>query len=376
MVNELVVKIETNKRLLLIGLVILTIGALFWGGSRYPQLDEKAIMGGNANFEAPLSFNAVIQQQEGDSKPRKIILTTINWAAENKNGMTFGILFGTAFLTLFNLLKRRGSGNGFINTLIGIGMGSPLGVCVNCAAPIAKGMHSAGARLETTLAAMFSSPTLNVVILIMMFSIFPLYLAVIKLTLTLLFIVLAIPLLCKYVFKTERLSTYDDSVCLLPGIQVPPNEDWWQAFTGTVREYLKNLWYIIKTTLPLMILAGLLGAMAIVYFPLDTISGIEVNFFNGLLVALAGIFLPLPIALDIVVVAVLMASGLPTFFVMILLFTLGIYSVYPFFIVWTSMTKRVAIVLVFVLIMMGLTGGYIADYFYQKEIAQLYEYFE
>ena len=376
MVNELVVKIETNKRVLLISLVILTIGASFWSGSRYPQLDEKAIMGGDANFEAPLSFNAVIQQQEGDSKPRKIILTTINWAAENKNGMTFGILFGTAFLTLFNLLKRRGSGNGFINTLIGMGMGSPLGVCVNCAAPIAKGMHSAGARLETTLAAMFSSPTLNVVILIMVFSIFPLYLAVIKLTLTLLFIVLAIPLLCKYVFKTERLSTYDDSVCPLPGIQVPPNEDWWQAFTGTVREYLKNLWYIIKTTLPLMILAGLLGAMAIVYFPLDTISGIEVNFFNGLLVALAGIFLPLPIALDIVVVAVLMASGLPTFFVMILLFTLGIYSVYPFFIVWASMTKRVAIVLVFVLIMMGLTGGYIADYFYQKEIAQLYEYFE
>ena len=368
--------ITANKRVLLICLVMLAIGSAFWGGSRYPQLDEKATMGGDVDFESPLSFNAIIQQQDGDSKSRKILYTTINWAVENKNGMTFGILFGTAFLTLFNMLKRRGSRNGFINTLMGMGMGVPLGVCVNCAAPVAKGMHSAGARLETTLAAMFSSPTLNIIILIMLFSIFPLYLSAIKIALTLTFIVLLIPLLARTVFKSEKLLTYDDTTCSLPGIEIPPHESWLQAFIGTLEAFIRNLWYIIKTTLPLMILAGALGAVVVIFFPLETLSGIEVNLLNGILVALVGVFLPLPIALDVVLAAVLMATGLPIFYVMILLFTLGIYSVYPFFIVWTSISRRVAVTLVPVIMALGITGGYLADYYHEREIAELYEYFE
>ena len=32
-------------------------------------------------------------------------------------------------------------------------IGTPLGVCVNCAAPIARGMYTSGLRAETTLSA-------------------------------------------------------------------------------------------------------------------------------------------------------------------------------------------------------------------------------
>jgi len=85
-----------------------------------------------------------------------------------------------------------------------VAVGTPLGVCVNCAAPVAKGMHDGGARLETTLATMFSSPTLNIVVLTMLFSMFPLYLVVIKLTLTLTFILVVVPLLARWVFTDER----------------------------------------------------------------------------------------------------------------------------------------------------------------------------
>lgn len=369
-------KINSNKRVLLICLTMLAIGIAFWSGSRYPQLDEKATMGGDVDFESPLSFNAVLQQQEGDSNTKKILYTTLNWAAENRNGMTFGILFGTAFLTLFSLLNQRGSGNGFINTLMGVGMGIPLGVCVNCAAPVAKGMHSAGARLETTLAAMFSSPTLNIVILVMLFSIFPLYLTVIKVALTLFFIVLLIPLLARTLFKKEQLFTYDDSTCPLPAVVVPAQENWLQALIGIFKEFAKNLWFLIKTTLPLMVLAGAMGAVIVTFFPLETLAGIEVNLFNAVIVALIGIFLPLPIALDVVLAAVLMATGLPIFFVMILLFTLGIYSIYPFFIVWTSMSKRIAITLTLVIMALGVGGGYIADYYDKRQIENLYQYLE
>ena len=370
-------KLNHHKRLVLVSVLIVVIATFFWGGSRYPQLDEKALMGGDTNLESPLSFDAVIQIQQGDSSFNQVIVTTINWAAENRNGMTFGLLFGAAFLTLFNLLKHRGSKNGFINTLLGLGMGAPLGVCVNCAAPIAKGMHAAGARLETTLAAMFSSATLNVVILIMLFSIFPPYLAIIKLTLTLFFIILMIPLLSRTVFAEERVLTYDDNVCSMPG-SVPPEqgEDWKQALSAIFKAYLKSLWYIIKTTLPLMVLAGLLGAVAVTFIPLDDISSIEVNFFNALLVATIGIFLPLPIALDVIIAAALLASGLPVFYVAVLLFTLGIYSIYPFFIVWTTISKRVALVLGLVLMLMGIAGGYVAEYYHQQDLQEMYEFLD
>ena len=56
----------------------------------------------------------------------------------------------------------------------------PLGVCVNCAAPIAKGLYAGGARAETTLAAMIASPTLNIVVLTMLFGLFPFYMALTK----------------------------------------------------------------------------------------------------------------------------------------------------------------------------------------------------
>ena len=36
-------------------------------------------------------------------------------------------------------------------------MGAPLGVCVNCVAPISKGMYESGQKIETVLATMFSS---------------------------------------------------------------------------------------------------------------------------------------------------------------------------------------------------------------------------
>ncbi len=374
---SLLEKLNNNKRLSLVSLLIIVIAAFFWGGSRYPQLDEKALMGGDTQLESPLSFNSVIQTQQGDSAFNQILVTTINWAAENRNGMTFGILFGTAFLTLFNLLRHRGSKNGFINTLLGLGAGAPLGVCVNCAAPIAKGMHSAGARLETTLAAMFSSPTLNVVILIMLFSIFPPYLAIIKLTLTLVFIILIIPLLTRTVFVDERVPTYDDSVCPMPGSVLPePGEGWKQALFAIITAYFKNLWYIIITTLPLMVLAGLLGAVAVTFIPLDAITEIEVNFLNALMVAAIGIFLPLPIALDLVIAAALLASGLPIFYVAVLLFTLGIFSIYPFFIVWTSISKRVALILGLVLMLMGVAGGYVAEYYHQQDLQEMYKFLE
>ena len=196
--------IYTNKRFAFV-IMLLSISAIvFRSGSRYPSLDEKAIMGGSATLEDPLSFEATLQAQPGDELLTRVLYSTINWVETNFEGMAFGLIVGACLLTLISMVPARGHGNGYINALIGVFIGTPLGVCVNCSAPVAKGMHDGGARLETTLATMLSSPTLNVIVLSMLFSIFPLYIVMIKLVLTLVYIMLFVPWLSYQLGSSEK----------------------------------------------------------------------------------------------------------------------------------------------------------------------------
>jgi len=370
--------LKYNKRILFVLAVIVVVAVTFWSGSRYPSLDEKSTMGGSARLEDPLSFEASIQIQPSDGTVKRIIFTTINWLETNLEGMAFGLMIGACLLTLIGLVPARGHRNGFVNTLIGVGIGSPLGVCVNCAAPVAKGMHDGGARLETTLATMFSSPTLNIIVISMLFSIFPLYLAVIKLTLTLFFILLLVPLLSRWVFPEERVQSYDDNTCAIqPIAPVPIDENWLAALRATSIALGRNLAYIVIRTVPLMLLAGVLGAVVVHVMPLPSLLlEYEPGILSVAMVALVGIFLPVPVAFDVVLVAVLISAGAPMIYSMTLLFTLGIFSVYPFFIVWNTISARVAVVLTVVLVVIGVIGGFVADVIHQAELRDMLQYLE
>ena len=366
-----------NMRILLVLTVLATTAAMFWSGSRYPSLNEKAIMGGSAALEDPLSFEASLQTQPGDPLPQRILFSTVNWVETNLEGMTFGLVIGACLLTLIGLISVRGHRNGYINAALGLLVGTPLGVCVNCAAPVAKGMHDGGARLETTLATMFSSPTLNIVVISMLLSIFPPYLVVIKLALTLFFILLVVPWLSRRVFSDERALTYDDTLCAIaPAEPSQPDSSLASALLMTGSDLIKNLWYVVSRTVPLMLLAGALGAVAANVLPLQTLVDLEPTVASLVLVALVGIFLPVPVAFDIVVVAVLISTGVPMIYSMTLLFTLGIFSIYPFMILWRSISARVAIVLTSVLIAMGIAGGVIADRIHHAELEQMMQYLE
>jgi len=363
---------NSPKRLVLIALLMGYIAFNFWGGSRYPALNDKATMGSETRLEDTLSFEVMLQIQEGDSIPKRITYSTVNWLNTNKQGMTFGVLFAGAFLTFLSMLRRRSFNGSYTNALMGFVIGTPLGVCVNCAAPIAKGLHEAGARLETTLSAMFSSPTMNVVVLTMVFSVFPFYLAIIKLASTLVFILLLIPLMSRYLFQKETLATYEPVSCDIDITgKTPLVESWPQALLETGRDFIKNLWFIIIRTVPLMFLAGLLGAIFVTLFPLDSFIGSEYTFVGLLLVSLIGVFLPVPIALDVVLASALMASGLPIAYVMALLFTLGTYSVYPFMIIWRTISLKLAVILYLTVAAVGMTAAYIAQNYNDWEVQRM-----
>lgn len=334
-----VIDARYQKRFFLALLIVGVLAYLFWTGSRYPALNEKAMMSGAIQLEDALSFEAKYAITPDMGLVERIFWSTLNWVNTNKKGMTFGVLFAAAFLTLLSYLRTKSFRGGFANSLLGMAIGTPLGVCVNCAAPIARGMYAGGLRAETTLSAMIASPTLNVVVLTMLFSLMPFYMAVTKVALSLVIILLAVPLICRFLPQTQ--ITAPEPEYWPQGQTGPaPAEPLAQAVLGVVTAFAKNLWYIVKMTVPLMLLAGFLGTVVAVLMPADAMTGLSFSLLVLLVLVAIGVFLPCPIGFDVVLAGALLATGLEQGYVMALLFTLGSFSVYSFFIVVQSMGHR------------------------------------
>ena len=369
--------LQQNKRLIIITVICTALAINFWAGSRVPSLNDKATLGGALILEDPLGFEAAYPVDPGDPVLERIYYTTINWVLTNRQGMTFGILIAAGFMTLLSLLQRRSFKSHFGNTVLGLFIGMPLGVCVNCAAPIARGLHESGTRLETTLVTMISSPTLNIIVLTMLFSLLPIYMAITKVAMTLFFLLVMVPLLARYVFQDQLVAkniTMPDNSLLGAGSSsngsceiMQPEPGWFGAIQWVAKKYTTSLLYIIKLTVPLMLLAGLMGSVAITLFPWQQM----VELFIGnqwymialgvIVVGVAGLFLPVPIAFDVAIVTALLAAGIPPIFAMTLLFTLGIFSIYSFFIVWTGISKKLALILSGLLLIMGIISGGIVE---------------
>ena len=364
------------KRLVLAILAALVLAALFWTTSRYPSLDEKAMMSGAIQLEYPLGFEALIPYDDGAPLVERIAISTVNWVDTNKKGMVFGWLFGAAFLTILGYLRRRSFEGGFANSFYGMIIGAPLGVCVNCAAPIARGLFQGGSRAETTLSAMMASPTMNVVVLTMAFSLLPLYMVVTKIALSLVVILIAVPLVCRFLPREKLIFSVTQARILPEAPQLEEegeSESFAPASRGFGGDYLKNLWFILRATAPLMMLAGLLGATVATLVPASLVSGREFGVVSAFLAGIVGTFAPVPIGFDVVMSGALMAGGVAHGFVMTLLFTLGSFSVYSFFIVGGTIGWRTASMLGAVVMVLGVGGGLAVDAYHDYQTRRALE---
>ena len=356
---------------------VIILAVMFWSQSRYPSLNDKAIMSGSIQLEDPLSFEVLLPIDPVYPVWKKIAFTTVNWVKTNKNGMIFGVLFGAAFLTFLRYLPRRSFKGRFSNSVLGMAIGAPLGVCVNCAAPIAKGIYQSGARAETTLSAMMASPTMNIVVLTMLFSIMPFYLAATKVLLSIFVVLVAVPVIVRLLPSNQLVRmTQDESgqVCEIPVSAAPPNESIVQALYGVIRDYAKDLWFIVSRTVPLMFAAGFLGAVVATLLPLERLSDLPVNVLTLLGVSLVGVFLPVPIAFDVVIAGTLLNAGLPVAFIMALLFSLGIFSVYSYLIVANTISVRAASLVTLTVVVISVLAGLGADYYQTWQLDRSLEY--
>ena len=125
-----------DKRLVVSMLLLGLVAVLFWTGSRYPALGDKAAMGGDADISG-LAFDQVVEVSEHDPALLRVGGHALNWAYTNKQGMTFGVLFAALILTVLPLFAKRSYEGRIANTLLGVVMGSPGGR--RCRAPGARG---------------------------------------------------------------------------------------------------------------------------------------------------------------------------------------------------------------------------------------------
>ena len=378
-------KLKHDRRVQALILLIIALMTNFWLTSRYPSLDTKSMMAGSVSLADGLSFDAWITHNMQDSVFREVVITFLNWIHTNQQGMTFGLMIAVLIMSLIPLIRddldvfmtRR-----FSATVSGALLGAPLGVCVNCAAPIGYGMYKQGARLEAALATMISSPTMNVVVLSMAFTLFPVYIVTIKIVAALLVILVLIPFivsrfpeeaLTREPLDAPRLGTFGSAVrndVYLEKNLVAACK--WLAVT-----VIAQTWLILKQVVPIMLLAGFLGAVAVVMVPWDLLVGYlpqQLSFVSILLMLLLsafGLFLPVPIAFDVVLAASLSNAGIAVQYIAILLFVLGSFSVYSFMVLLKAKATKVALALSAALVLVGVVTGVvtkIAHDFYQEEV--------
>ena len=368
----------------------LAILIYFLSQSRMPGLDKKAAMG-QRTIVHRLAFDTVYDVDPADAWPMRVAQTTVNWWYTNWKGMAFGLLFAAAFLALLSYFPRHSFNNRILNALKGALTGAPLGVCVNCATPIAHGMYKAGVRTETVLATLVSSPTLNVIVLAMAFSLLPFHLAVAKVAAVLFFVLAVIPLLARLDRReidpaTERRVEAELAATFhrhsVPdrgegnGFESLATPGLLPSLLGFVQDYLRALWFVVRTTVPFMLLAGLLGAVMVESIPVGDLSQLGTGFGVALAVALVGTFLPVPMSFDVVTVSLLLGAGVPVLLSTILLFTLGTFSVYPLMILARNVSPRLAAGMFLAVAAVGLLTAYGVQAYDARRNAQAVGAFE
>lgn len=327
----------------------------FWFGSRYPQLLEKAA---HVTTTIPHSFinsMELMSMAEQHNFWSRVFASFVNWLWSMRIGMTFGLAMGALLHTLFGFYPPKLTDNIYLNTLKGIAIGAPAGVCVNCAVPVACGITRGKNKIETALGFMFSSPTLNFLVVSMVFASLPLAFGLIHYSLIALMLLVIVPLLV-WLYKRQQSPSLETEACSIDLRDSFCKETILESFSGVLKAYGKNLVNLIKFAVPMMLVAAVISSFAVELIPFQAIFS-HVSFIGLALTALVTVLLPVPIALEVIVAHHLFISHVPAPYVMLFLFTLGTYSMLPMIYLWKEVSKTLALGLYFIFAILGVIAA-------------------
>ena len=352
-----------NKKSVILLIYMLVVGVGFWSISRYPQLEgkrkivERGVLSESKMIQGKITRGDRFGEFKQDSVLENIYRTTLNWIFANWRGMSFGVVMGAAFLSFFRISNVKGSSNRYVNSFYGMITGIPLGVCSNCVAPIMKGTFEGKGKMEYSLATMFSSPMLNIVVLVILFSTFPIAMALLNVMAVLFLVLVIVP-----IFSAKR----SDNIALpdFCELNVVNNDKlgWLEEFLSVSKVYLKDLGFLFIRVVPLMLFAGFLGGVMVnMVDPEKVFSGVFDKYWP-LLIVLAGFFaafLPMPIAIDLMLAQSLMVVGVPLPIIAVFIFALGSYSIYSFIIVRQTFNLKIAAEIYLIVVLLSSFLGFI-----------------
>jgi uncharacterized membrane protein YraQ (UPF0718 family) len=331
---------------ILIAACIILLGQ-FWLTSRYPALISKAEHVGQSIPSMAYSSQVLLVVVD-DTVWYKIMATSVNWLNSMKVGMTFGILFGALLHTVLRYYPLRIGKNLYINSLKGALVGVPMGVCANCAVPAACGVTRGHGRVEVALGFLFSSPNFNPVVVVMTFMALPLAMSITKYAILLFLILILVPSLIRWLERDKSLQTLtlgDEGAC---AVMLPPPGECQEKFTTVLKElavdFSKHVWMLFKPTITLMVLASILAAILLTLVPWDSLLS-ELTPAKLALASLLSVFMPVPIALDVMFAAQLQQQGVSPGYVMMFAMTLGTYSIIPAVYLWRDVSRPLAVLL-------------------------------
>lgn len=344
--------------------VILTLWAVillsvFWFGSRYPALFSKAAHVGQA---VPSMTYGHEFMRVSASSPfwQRILSGTISWLDGMKIGMTFGVLFGALLQTLLLYYPLKIGRNLYLNTVKGALVGIPAGVCANCSVPVACGITRGNRRAEVALGFLFSSPNFNLVVMVMTFAALPLGMALAKYAILLFLIVAGVPLIIRWLERKKSLAVFtsasEGEYCAVTPSQGKGDEHFLPVLRELGKVYGKSVWMLVKLTIVLMLIGSVLSSVLLVLVPWNSLLS-SVTPLRMLAASLLSVFMPVPIALDVMFAAQLQHQGIAPGYVMMFLTTLGAYSIIPTGYLWREVSRTLAISLFGLFVAIGWVLG-------------------
>lgn len=336
--------LESYYRPLLLGSLAVLILYVFWITSRYPQLFAKAAHIGQVL--PAMAYSSDILPVTADAPLwKRILFGAVNWLNGMKVGMTFGVLFGALLHSILQYYPLRLGRNLYLNSVKGALVGAPMGICANCAVPVGCGVTRSGGRIEAVLGFLFSSPNFNPIVLSMTFFALPWTVGAAKYAVLLSVILFLVPATVGWLERNDGLQVVTSGGAC--GITLPRGRES-NSFASVSREivhdYLRNVWRLVKPTITLMLVASVLSAAMLILIPWTALLS-EVSVPRLLLVSLASVFMPVPIALDVMFAAQLYQQGVPREYVMLFAMTLGTFSIVPGVYLWREISRRLAVIL-------------------------------
>jgi uncharacterized membrane protein YraQ (UPF0718 family) len=339
--------IRCNYRPIILVSAAVVLFGVFWFASRYPQLLSKAQHVGQAVPSMAYSHE-LISIAENASNFEKVVVGAVNWLDGMKVGMTFGVLLGALLHTYLRYYPLKIGKNLYLNSLKGALVGVPMGVCANCAVPTACGVTRGHGRVEVALGFLFSSPNFNPVVMMMTFVALPLAMSVTKYLILVLVIVVVVPSVIYWLERNKPLqvkTVVDDALsCSISSSIDECTEPFGRVFKELSLDYVKNVWMLVKPTITIMLLASLVASALLTLIPWQSLLS-EMTPLRAIFVSLISVFMPVPIALDVMFSAQLYQQGVAPGYVMLFATTLGTYSIIPSIYLWREVSKPLAVFL-------------------------------